>query len=132
MIAIEIPQNLTTAINAYAAARGMDQATAVERLLNLGLEASDKSPAPQDLAGQIRDAYRQIAPRMGAWVSLTNLRPLLGGIDRQTLDAELLRLHVSQEANLIPEENRRSITPADRAAAIQVGYEDRHLIAISH
>lgn len=131
MTSIEIPQNLASAINTYATAWGMDEATAVERLLTLGLEASDASPAPQDLTDRIRAAYAQIAPAMGRWVSLTDLRPLLAGIDRKTLDAEILRMHVAQEATLIPEENRRSITLDDRAAAIVVGGEDRHLIAIS-
>lgn len=130
MASIEIPQNLATAINTYATAWGMDQATAVERLLTLGIEASDPSPAPQDLTGRIRDAYTQITPAMGRWVDLAELRPHLAGIDRTTLDAEILRMHVAQEATLIPEENRRSITPEDRAAAIIVGGEERHLIAI--
>jgi hypothetical protein len=131
MTAIEIPQNLTTTINAYAAARGMDPAAAVERLLTEALEASDQSSAPQDLAGRIRDAYLQVTPAMGRWVSLTDLRPLLAGINRKVLDAEILRLHVAQDLTLIPEENRRSITPEDRAAAIVVGGEPRHLLSIN-
>lgn len=131
MTSIEIPQNLATAINTYATAWGMDQATAVERLLTIGLETSDASPAPQDLTGRIRAAYTQIAPAMGRWVDLAELRPLLAGIDRKRLDAEILRMHVAREATLIPEENRRAITPADRAAAIVVGGEDRHLISIN-
>jgi hypothetical protein len=131
MATIEIPQNLTAAVNTYAAARGMDQAAAVERLLTEALEASDQSSAPQDLASRIRDAYIQVAPAMGRWVSLTDLRPLLAGINRKALDAEILRLHVAQHLTLIPEENRRSITPEDRAAAIVVGGEPRHLLSIS-
>jgi len=130
MTTIEIPQNLTAAITAYAAARGMDQAAAVERLLTQALEASDQSSAPQDLAGSIRDAYLQITPGMGRWVSLADLRPLLADIDRTSLDAEILRLHIAQELTLIPEENRRSITPEDREAAIVVGGEPRHLLSI--
>jgi hypothetical protein len=131
MASIEIPRNLTSQITAYATAWGMDQATAVERLLTIGLETSDTSPAAQDLTGRIRDAYTQIAPAMGRWVSLVDLRFLLAGIDRKLIDAEILRMHVDQEAILIPEENRRAITPEDRAAAIAVGGEDRHLISIS-
>jgi hypothetical protein len=130
MTTIEVPQNLAAAIIAYAAARGVDQAAAVERLLTLGLEASDRSSAPQGLADRIRDAYLQVAAGMGRWVSLIDLRPLLADINRKVLDAEILRLHVAQELTLIPEENRRSITPEDRDAAIVVGGEPRHLLSI--
>jgi len=130
MAAIEISQSLANDITAYAAARGMDRAAAVERLLTEALEASDQSTAPQDLASRIREAYIQTAPAMGRWVSLTDLRPLLAGINRKALDAEILRLHVAQHLTLIPEENRRSITPEDREAAIVVGGEPRHLLSI--
>lgn len=126
-----IPAHLLPAIDTYASQRGLDRVTAVERLLTIGLETSDTSTAPQDLTSQIRAAYFSLAPRRAAYVSLTDLRPLLADIDRKTLDAEILRLHVAEDANLIPEENRRVITPEDRVAAIIVGGEPRHLISIS-
>jgi hypothetical protein len=130
MASIEIPQHLTTAINTYATAWGMDQATAVERLLTLGLEASDTSPAPQDLTGRIRAAYSALAIESGDWVGLADLRTSLADIDRNQVDAELTRLLRNREIMVIPEENQKALTPADHAAAVLVGREHRHLIAI--
>jgi hypothetical protein len=75
-------------------------------------------------------AYFALAPRPGAWVSLSDLRPELEGVDRESLDQLIHDLHVAGDVTLIPEENRRSITPDDRAAAIRIGGEDRHLISI--
>ena len=131
MTSIEIPQHLTTAIDTYAAARGLDRATAIERLLTQGLEVSDQSTAPQDLTSHIHSAYASLASRPGAWVSLAKLRAALPGINHAALATRIYELHLSGDVTLIPEENRRSITPADRDAAVTVGREPRHLISIS-
>jgi hypothetical protein len=128
---IEIPQNLATSIDAYAAARSMTRNTAAAALIAQALEAGGMSVDTGDLPARITAAYRTLAPRPDAWVSLTELRPLIADVDHHTLSTELVRLHVARDIQLIPEENRRSITTADRAAAVIIGDEPRHLMSIS-
>ncbi|GAA2143592.1 hypothetical protein [Glycomyces algeriensis] len=109
-----------------------------ERLAELlaanGLDVFDlvKSQAEPEAASKegLSAAYFALAPRPGAWVSLADLRPELEGVERESLDRLIHDLHVAGDVTLIPEENRRSITPEDREAAIRIGGEDRHLISI--
>lgn len=109
-----------------------------ERLTELlaakGLDIFD-SVTPGDESGAatkegLSTVYFRLASRPGAWVSLTDLRAELAGVERESLDRLLHDLHVAEEVTLIPEENRRSITADDQAAAVRIGGEDRHLISI--
>jgi hypothetical protein len=63
-------------------------------------------------------------------VSLRRLRPNLSGIDRSVLDAALVSLYTQPGITLIPEENQKSLTPDDRAAAVSIGGQDKHLISM--
>jgi hypothetical protein len=79
---------------------------------------------------QIRVAYRKLARDPGDYVSLGDLRPLLGGLPRDHVDAALRRMSRSHEAHLVPQANQKTLAQADRQAAIRIGNEDCHLIAI--
>jgi hypothetical protein len=61
---------------------------------------------------------------------LAALRKHLTEVPRDELDAALLRLERQPGVSLIPEENRKTLTEDDRAAALRIGNEDNHLIAI--
>jgi hypothetical protein len=74
--------------------------------------------------GRIAGAYEDLAAGAGEFVSLRELRESLTGIGN--LDAILIGMYTEQEINLIPQENQMALTPADRAAAIRVGGEDKH------
>jgi hypothetical protein len=91
-----------------------------------GVEPETEAATKKSLS----DAYFDLAPGAGEWVSLTELRVKLDGVERDSLDQLIHDLHVAGEVTLIPEENRRSITADDRAAAIRIGDEDRHLISM--
>jgi hypothetical protein len=78
---------------------------------------------------QIRDSYDSLAARPGAWVSLTRLRTALS-LPRNDVDDALHRLAMRQLIHLIPESNQKTLTAADRAAAIHIGGEDKHLLSI--
>lgn len=129
----------------YAVLRGLHRYLEREglRLADLfaaGPAASAPAPAPApapaappvtgDLEERIRLAYGKLASRPGDWVSLTNLRPLLGGAERQEVDAALRRLSRTRQATLVPQANQKVLTRADREAAIRIGLEDCHLILI--
>ncbi|GAA2684767.1 MULTISPECIES: hypothetical protein [Actinosynnema] len=74
----------------------------------------------------IRDAYRELSVKPQDWVRLAKLRPRLS----EAVDAALRRMLRHGEVHLAPDSNRKVLTDADHAAAIRIGDEDKHLIAI--
>jgi hypothetical protein len=98
------------------------------------LPAGTGRPAPtkdgRGLDTRIRAAYDELKTGHGAWVSLTRLRPLLRDVRREDLDKALVRLLDAPDVNLEPEPNQKTLTVADRKAAVRIGGEDRHLLAI--
>lgn len=91
-------------------------------------EETDQSGSATD---RIRGAYRQLAPRSGGWVALTALRGALPDVPRADLDAALVALYQQPGVSLIPEENQKALTEDDDAAAVHIGGQRKHLIAIS-
>lgn len=79
----------------------------------------------------IREAVRFLERRPGGWVSLTRLREHIPAIPRQTVDATLIELdRNSTDVYLVPESNQKALTADDRAAALHIGGEPYHLIAV--
>jgi hypothetical protein len=79
---------------------------------------------------RIRDAYTTLTPRPGGWVSLAHLRAELADAPRAEIDAALHTLYRASGVSLIPEENQKALTDTDRDAAITIGGQGKHLIAI--
>lgn len=75
--------------------------------------------------GLIGEAYEALAAGPGAFVPVLALRRALGGRVAD-LDGTLVRMHSEGEVNLVPQENQMMLTPADRAAAVRCGGEDKH------
>lgn len=103
--------------------------------LNRHLSSADLSlaevfgtPAPT-VDDRIRTAYTELAVRPGAWLGLTALRDALD-LPREDLDTALHALYREGSISLIPEENQKVLTAADREAAIQVGNQAKHLMSI--
>ncbi len=88
------------------------------------------APAPDgDVERRIRSAYRQLAREPRDWVSLAELRPLVGAA-REEVDSVLRQLNRSHQASIIPEQHQRVLTQADEDAAVRIGGENKHLISI--
>ncbi|MFI0454535.1 hypothetical protein [Actinomadura sp. 6N118] len=83
--------------------------------------ASSPASAGAGAEQQIRTAYARLASRPQEWVTLTALRAELPHIPREALDAELVRLALTPTVHLAPEANQRTLTDADRAAAVRSG-----------
>jgi hypothetical protein len=83
-----------------------------------------------DLESQIRTAYRKLAPKPGDWVRLAKLRPLLNGASREDVDGVLTTLGRKQVVTLAPNPNGKDVTADDRAAAVRIGGDENHMIAI--
>lgn len=77
---------------------------------------------------RIRGAYRQLG-HPGDLVSLTDLRPMVGGY-RPYVDAALRHLYRQRQAVLIPKSNQKTLSRADRDAAIVIGDQAKHTISI--
>lgn len=82
-----------------------------------------------DYVTRIRAAYRHLA-NPGELVSLTDLRPMVGG-HRGLVDAALTHLGRQNGVSIVPESNQKMLTAWDRAAAVRIGSQDKHLISIT-
>jgi hypothetical protein len=91
---------------------------------------ADITPPPSNLEVRIRHAYGALVTEPRAWVALVRLRSFFEGMPRADVDEALRRLSNAPDVNLAPEDNQKSLTDADRAAAIHLGGQDKHLLAI--
>lgn len=88
--------------------------------------AVDAKPAED----RIRAAYASLTGEPGAWIRLSRLRDHLADLPRGEVDAALRRLDRQADVLLDPEINRKTLSDADRAAAVRIGGDDKHLLAI--
>jgi hypothetical protein len=85
-----------------------------------------------ELQAAILAAYAASAPQAGAPVGLAQLRDELGErFNRHDLDVALIRLSVKNpNVILFPESNQKTLRQADRDAALWMGNQWKHLIAV--
>jgi hypothetical protein len=83
-----------------------------------------------DVEAVIRGAYRELAGATGGWVGLAELREKLLGVSREAVDAELERMASTPGVHVQAESNQKTLTEADRAAAVRFGGDERHLLMI--
>jgi hypothetical protein len=100
------------------------------RLLAKGNDAAVVVAEPDDLDGRIRATYAKLAGAPGDWVDLTALRPLLADISKAALDKALVRMLDAPDVRLEPEPFGHRIGVEERRAAVHVGGEDGHKLAI--
>jgi hypothetical protein len=81
---------------------------------------------------KVRTAYVRLAARDGGWVSLVRLRDDLSDVSKHDLDAALTRMYRIPGVSLVPEENQKTLSAQDRAAAVSIGDQAKHLIAIEN
>ncbi|MFF5287815.1 hypothetical protein [Paractinoplanes globisporus] len=107
-------------------------ALAAEHRKNADAPAVDKTPAPdtRSLDERVRDAYDQVSVRAGEWVDLTAIRPLLPDVPKAELDRALEKMLDSPDVRLDPEVHRHRLGKEEKAAAVRIGGEDRHKLAI--
>jgi hypothetical protein len=85
---------------------------------------------PQGNEARIRAAYRELATRPGDWVGLADLRERLGPVDRAAVDDTLRAMLRQDGVRIIPVANSKALKPRDRDAAVRIGDEDNHALAI--
>ncbi|MBF8185188.1 hypothetical protein ITP53_05420 [Nonomuraea sp. K274] len=92
-------------------------------------EAGPGDPS-DDLEARIRAAYSRVAAEPGTWVTLTELRRVLGEAPKDRVDEALVRMERLPDVNLVPESNQKTLTPEDREAAVIIGAQAKHLLWI--
>jgi hypothetical protein len=83
-----------------------------------------------DLAARVRAAYHDLTGGPGEWLKLANLRARLADVSRTELDKTLEQMLDSPDVQLEPEPFGHRIGPEERNAAVHIGGEDRHKLAI--
>lgn len=79
----------------------------------------------------IRAAYDKIASKPGEWISLAGLRDKLSqDLPRDQVDAALRGLERRDDVHITPESNQKTLTDRQRAAAVNIGDQDKHLISM--
>jgi hypothetical protein len=84
----------------------------------------------EPLEDRIRAVYHDLAAEPGDNVSLAEVRRHLDGVPRAEVDAALLRLNLARDVTLAPQEDNRLLTGPDRDAALDLGTQPMHLLAI--
>ncbi len=83
-----------------------------------------------DLGDRIRHAYDALASRQGEWIGLGPLRAAVPGVDREELDQALRRLEQADDVAIVPESNQKTLSTSDREAALWIGGQHKHFLAI--
>jgi hypothetical protein len=100
-------------------------------LFRLRLPTAPVTMADTDLDERIRKAYASLVTRPGDYVMLEDLRESLPEVSRRDLDAALVDLNRARDVSLVPESNQKVLTEEQRVAAVSIGNQAKHLIAIS-
>ncbi|MEV6603669.1 hypothetical protein [Kutzneria sp. NPDC051319] len=82
------------------------------------------------LEAVIREAHQDLLEPAQDWVRLARLRPRLDDVDRSEVDDLFLKMIKTGLVHFAPDSNTKALTEVDHAAAIRVGGEDKHLMAI--
>jgi hypothetical protein len=82
------------------------------------------------LESLIRAVYLDLSAKPQDWIRLARIRPRLNGADNREVDDVLLKMMKTGTVHLAPDSNRKVLTDADHAAAVRIGSEDLHLMAI--
>jgi hypothetical protein len=85
---------------------------------------------PADVESSILNCYSALASKPGEFVKLSDLRGQLADMPRRDTDAALGEMYRNQRVNLIPQSNQLALTADDRASALHIGGEDKHLISV--
>ncbi len=83
-----------------------------------------------DLESLIRSVYLDLSDGPQDWIRLARIRPKLDSAEKSEVDETLLKMMKTGTVHLAPDSNRKVLTEADHEAAVRVGGEDKHLIAI--
>jgi hypothetical protein len=106
------------------------QQKVLTRLLGKSNGAAPRIEQPAGLDSRIRTAYTKLVDAPGEWVDLAALRPLLDDVSKAELDKALTRMLDARDVRLEPDPLEHRVSAEARNAAVHIGGEDRHKLAI--
>jgi hypothetical protein len=83
-----------------------------------------------DLQGQIIDAYWDLTSGAGEFVSLTRILRVVGPVEHADFNEAVRLLNRRPDVNVVPESNQKILTAEDRAAAVVIGDQAKHHVAM--
>lgn len=93
-------------------------------------ETTPTAEPPKTVGARVIEAYEDLVGTPGGWVGLARLREHLADVKRDELDEVLTALFRDGRIKLITEVNQKTLTQADRDAALHVVGDDKHLYAV--
>ena len=82
------------------------------------------------LQDRIREAYQALASSPGTWVSIADIRRKLSDVGPEVLDAALRALELAPDVNVVPQSNQKALSLEDEQAAVIIGGQRKHFLAI--
>ncbi len=98
--------------------------------LRVGVRTASAALDATDLEARIHKTYQQLAPQAGDYIMLAELRAELAEVPAAEIDAALIQLNRTPKVSLVPESNQKVLTAEERAAAVSIGNQHKHLLAI--
>lgn len=97
-------------------------------------QAEMNAPTPEQHDASVRDVVTSLQDAPGGWVAMADVRRKLErehGMDRGQQDAALRRLATTGDRalNTAPEDNQKTLTDADHAAAVDFGAGPQHIVS---
>ncbi len=96
------------------------------------IDAKEQEPAPtiDAVAALIRKAYDELASAPDDVIKIARIRTALSHVRHADIDAALTAMNRQDGVRIFAEANQKTLTDADRAAAVSIGNQDKHLLAI--
>ena len=110
--------------------RYLDQADVSYHEFFLPTPKAPVASTPAEIEARIRTAYGDLAREPGGWVGLADLRDRLDGLDRGQVDAALVAMNHTKSVRVSPESNQKMLGQRDWDAAVTIGNQSRHMLAI--
>lgn len=97
-------------------------------------QAHDPGAVPQtdaEVEDHVLDTVARLERTPGAYVTLTDVRAALHpDLDRAAVDAAMARINGRRGAVFVSEDAQETLTDADRDAALRIGNQANHMIAL--
>lgn len=88
-----------------------------------------RTAVPTDPVADMRAAYARIA-QPGQWTSLADLRDATPHLTRAEQDMAFKRIEQMDDANVVPESNQKALSERERAGAVVIGDQPKHMLMI--
>jgi hypothetical protein len=122
---------LTARAKAAAIRLGGEDMHLVSLMQPIADEPAEARPVDDRIRQALDDFIASYGGKPGDIVMLSDIRKALPDVDRAQFDAAILRLNSDPHVHVIPESNQKVLTPEQRAGAVSIGNQPRHLIAIT-